>query len=96
VSVRTTGLVSISVDDEGRRRGTENKQAIAEGALEVSKDVLRGYEMGLSRVVHVEAHMLDRISNVGPREGEVLESPCQTAVGNRVTDRGPMSEETLA
>jgi hypothetical protein len=40
--------------------------------------------------------MLDRISNVGPREGEVLESPCQTAVGNRVTDRGPMSEETLA
>jgi hypothetical protein len=96
VSVRTTGLVSIRVDDEGRRRGAENKQAIVEGALEVSKDVIHGCEMGLSRVVRVEAHMLDRVSNVGTREGEVLESPCQAAVGNRVTDKGPMSEETLA
>jgi hypothetical protein len=39
--------------------------------------------------VHVEAHLLDRIGNVGSAEGEVLESPSQTAVGSRVMDGGP-------
>jgi hypothetical protein len=72
------------------------KQAVVEGALEVLKDALRGHEMGLMRVVHVEAHLLDRVGNVGPGEGEVLESPSQVAVGSRVADGGPMSEETLA
>jgi hypothetical protein len=67
---------------------------VVESALEVSKDTLRGCEMGLTRVVHVEAHLLDRVGNVGPGEGEVLESPNQAAIGSRVTDRGPMSEET--
>jgi hypothetical protein len=46
-SVGTTGPVSISVDDEVRRRGVAKKQAVVEGALEVPKDALRGYEMGL-------------------------------------------------
>jgi hypothetical protein len=72
------------------------KQAVVEGALEVLKDALRGHEMGLMRVVHVEAHLLDRVGNVGPGEGEALESPSQVAVGSRVADEGPMSEETLA
>jgi hypothetical protein len=45
--------------------------------------------MGLMRVVHVEAHLLDRIGNVGPGECEVLESPSQAVVGTRVTDGGP-------
>jgi hypothetical protein len=67
-----------------------------EGALEVLKDVLRGCEMGLMRVVYVEAHLLDHVSNVGPGESEVLESPSQVAVGSRVADGGSMSEETLA
>jgi hypothetical protein len=31
--------------------------------------------MGLTGVVHVEAHLLDHVGNVGPGEGEVLESP---------------------
>jgi hypothetical protein len=95
-SVGTTDPYNINVDDEVRRRGTANKQAEVEGALEVPKDVLRGHEMELTRVVHVEAHLLDRVGNVGPGEGEVLESPSQVAVGSRVTDGGPMSEETLA
>jgi hypothetical protein len=51
------------------------KQAEVEGALEVPKDVLRNREMGLTRVVHVEAHLLDRVGNDEPGEGEVLESP---------------------
>jgi hypothetical protein len=96
VSVGTTGPVSISVDDEVRRRGTTKKQTMVEGALEVPKDALRGREMGLTGVVHVEAHLLDRVGNVGPGEGEVLESPSQVAVGSRVMDGPPMSGETLA
>jgi hypothetical protein len=89
VSVGTTDPVSISVDDEVRCRGTVKKQAEVEGALEVPKDALCGREMGLTRVVHVEAHLLDRIGNVRSGEGKVLESPSQAAVGSRVTDGGP-------
>jgi hypothetical protein len=44
----------------------------------------------------VEAHLLDRVGNVEPDEGEVLEGPSQAAVGSQVADGGPMSEETLA
>jgi hypothetical protein len=63
--------------------------SVVEGALETPKDALRGREMGLTGVVHVEAHLLDRVGNVGPSEGEVLESPSQAAVGSRVADGGP-------
>jgi hypothetical protein len=82
VSVGRTGPVSITVDDEVRRRGTSKKQAVVEGALEVSKDALHGHEMGFTGVMHVEAQLLDRIANVGHAEGEVLESPSQAAVGS--------------
>jgi hypothetical protein len=43
----------------------------------------------------MEAHLLNRVGNVGPNEGKVLESPRQVAIGSRVTYGGPMSEETL-
>jgi hypothetical protein len=69
---------------------------VVEDALEVPKDALRGREMGLTGVLYVEAHLLDRVGNVGAGEGEVLEGPNQATVGSRVADRAPMSEETLA
>jgi hypothetical protein len=87
--VGTTGTFSISVDNEVWRRGTAKKQAVVKGALEVPNNVLRGREMWLTGVVHVEAHLLDRVGNLGPGEGEVLESPIQAAVGNQVADGGP-------
>jgi hypothetical protein len=65
------------------------KQVVVEGALEVPKDALHDREMGLMRVVHVEAHLLDCVGNVEPGEGEVLESPSQVVIGSRVTDGGP-------
>jgi hypothetical protein len=68
---------------------------MVEGALEVPKDALHGREMGLTRVVHVERHLLDHVGNVRPGEGEILECPNQAAVGSRVTDGPPMSEKTL-
>jgi hypothetical protein len=72
VSVRTTDPVSIRVDDEVRCRSAVKKQTVVDGALEVSKDALHGREIELTRVVHVEAHLLDRVANVGAGEGKVL------------------------
>jgi hypothetical protein len=59
---------------------------VVEGALEVVEDVLRSSEIGLMRVVHVKAHLLDRVGDVRPGEGEVPESPSQTTVGRQVVD----------
>jgi hypothetical protein len=68
---------------------------MVEGALEVPNDKLRGREMGLMGVVHVEAHLLDRVDNVGPGECEILESPSHAAVGSRVTNGGAHVREDL-
>jgi hypothetical protein len=48
---------------------------VVKGALEVPEDELRSYKMGLMGVVHLEAHLLDRVGDVRPSEGELLESP---------------------
>jgi hypothetical protein len=40
-------------------------------------------------VMHVEAHLLDRVGDVRPGEVEVLESSDQAVVGSRVADGGP-------
>jgi hypothetical protein len=85
MSVGTTHPIGVNVDDELRHRCTTKKQVVVKGALEVAEDPLR--EMVLLRVVHVEAHLLDRV-DVGPGDGEVLESPDQAAVGSRVADGG--------
>jgi hypothetical protein len=60
---------------------------VVEGAPKVPKDALRDREMGLT--VHVEAHLLDRVGNVGLGEGKVLESSSQPTLGSRVADGGP-------
>jgi hypothetical protein len=61
---------------------------VVEGALEVLEDGLHYREMRLTRVVHVEAHLLDHVGDVRPDEGEVLESPGQATVGSRIADKG--------
>jgi hypothetical protein len=84
--VGTNHLVSVSVDNKLGRRGATKKQVVVEGALEVAKDVLRSSAMGLMRVVHVKAHLLDRTGDVRSGEGVVPESPSQTAIGRQVAD----------
>jgi hypothetical protein len=96
VSVETTDSVSISVNGEVRRRDAAKKHAVIEGALEILEDAFHVREMWLMGVVHVETHLLDHVGNVGPGEGEVLESPSQAAVGSQVANGAPMLEETLA
>jgi hypothetical protein len=43
------------------------KQVIVEGALEVVKYTLRGREMGLTGIMHVEAHLLDCVCESASR-----------------------------
>jgi hypothetical protein len=44
--------------------------------------------MGLPRRVHMQAHVLDNVVDVGSGEGEVLEHTGQASVGCRIGDRG--------
>jgi hypothetical protein len=46
--------------------------------------------MGLPQGVHMQAHLLDDVGDVGPGEGHVLEGSGQAPVGRRVGDRGPV------
>jgi hypothetical protein len=46
--------------------------------------------MGLSWGVHVKAHLLDDIGNVGLGEGQILESAREAPVGCRVDDQWPV------
>jgi hypothetical protein len=87
VSVGTTCPVNVSVDNELERRDAAKKQAVVKGVLEVVEDLLRSREMGLPRVMHVEAHLLYHV-DIGSSEGEVLEGPDQATVGGQVADGG--------
>jgi hypothetical protein len=44
----------------------------------------------------MQAHLMDGVCDVGPREGEVLERAGQAPVGRRVGDGGPSSSESFA
>jgi hypothetical protein len=68
---------------------------MVEGTQELAEDVLRGREMGLTGVVHVEAQLLDCVWNVRLGKGEVLESFGQATVGSRVADGGAHVEGDL-
>jgi hypothetical protein len=58
--------------------------------VEVAQNPLERGEMGLPRSVHMQAHLLDGVSDVGPGEGEVLERAGQAPVRRRVGDRRPV------
>jgi hypothetical protein len=56
--------------------------------VEVAQDPLGSGEMGLPRGMHMQAHLLDGVGDVGPGEGEVLERGGQASVRCLVSDRG--------
>jgi hypothetical protein len=85
--VGTAGPVNVSVvDHELRRQGWSEQEAVVEGAAEVAQDPLESGEVGLPRGVHVQAHLLDGVGDVGPGEGEILERASQTPIRCRVSD----------
>jgi hypothetical protein len=63
--------VGVGVDGEvGGRRSS--KEAEVGGAPEVPQDPLHSGEMWLQRDVHMEAHLLDDVGDVGAGEDEEL------------------------
>jgi hypothetical protein len=54
--------------------------------VEVAKNLIHNGEVWLPLGVHVKAHLLDCVRDVGPGEGEVLESPGGAPIGYRVAD----------
>jgi hypothetical protein len=82
--------VSVGVDHKFRRRGWSEEKAIVEGAPKVPQNPLDGGEVGLLWCVHMKAHLLNGVGDVGPGEGEILERACQALVRHRVGDREPV------
>jgi hypothetical protein len=68
------------------------KEPEVDGATLVPQDALHRGEVWLPRVVHVEAHLLDGVGDVGPGEYEVLHGPSKALVADRIGDRGPTAE----
>jgi hypothetical protein len=58
--------------------------------VEVAQDPLESSEMGLPWSVHMEAHLLDGVGDVGAGEGEVVEHVYQALVRCRISDQGPV------
>jgi hypothetical protein len=57
--------ISVGVDHKLRCRGRSEYKVIVEGAAEVAQDPLESDKMGLPRGVHVQAHLLDGVGDVG-------------------------------
>jgi hypothetical protein len=96
VCVGAAGPDCVGVDHELRRRGWSEEQTEVVGAAEVAQDPLESGEMGLPWGVHVEAHLLDGVGDVGSGEGEILKRAGQDPIRRRVGDRGPSSSESFA
>jgi hypothetical protein len=56
--------------------------------MNVAKNPLENYEVGLPRVVNVKAHLLNNVGDVRPGEREVLEGASEPPVGRHVADWG--------
>jgi hypothetical protein len=46
--------------------------------------------VGLPQGVHVEAHLLDSVGDVGPGKSQVLKGAVEDPIGHRVGDSGPI------
>jgi hypothetical protein len=80
--------VGIGVDAKFRGGGPAKKEPEVKSAPQVPQNPLQRGEMRLSRVVHVKAHLLDGVGDVGPGEEEVLKGPGKTPVAGWIGNRG--------
>jgi hypothetical protein len=72
------------------------EQVVAHSASEVAEEALEGSEVRLPRIMHMKAQLLNRISDVRPSEGEVLESTSKTPVRGGIRHRVPLGLRQLA
>jgi hypothetical protein len=55
------------------------EEIVGRRPLEVAQDALHDCQMGLLWIVHMQTDLLNDIGDVGPCEGQVLESPCNAS-----------------
>jgi hypothetical protein len=65
-----------------------SRRPLVEGSTEVAQDPLESGKVGLPWGVHVQAHLLDDVGDVGSGEGHVLEGVSQALVGRHIDDWG--------
>jgi hypothetical protein len=65
------------------------EEIVGRRPLEVAQDALHGCQMGLPWIVHMQTDLLNDISDVGPCEGQVLESPCNAPKLGSIQKRRP-------
>jgi len=64
-----------------------------QSALKVAENALHSAKMRLSRVMHIEADLLNSISNVRTGEGEILKCSSNAAIVSRVSDGNTISRK---
>jgi hypothetical protein len=72
-NVRAANPVGVGVDDQVGAGRAAQQQAEVRRLTKIAQDALHGRQVGLPRVVHVQADLLHDISDVGPCERQVLE-----------------------
>jgi hypothetical protein len=91
MSVRTASPVGVGVDDQVRAGRAVQQQAEVRRPTKIAQDALHDRQVGLPRVVHVQADLLHGISNVGPCERQVLEGSDNAPELRGVRNRRPES-----
>ena len=62
-------------------------------ALNVAQDTLQGSKVRLTRIMHVQANLLNGISDIRPGEGEVLQSTGETPEVGGILNRWTISRQ---
>jgi hypothetical protein len=88
-SVRAAIPVGVGVDDQVGVGRAAQQQAEVGCPTKIAQDVLHGRQVGLPRVMHVQADLLHGISDVGPCERQVLEGSGNTLKLRGVHNRRP-------
>jgi hypothetical protein len=68
MSVRAASPVGVGVDDQVGAGRAVQQQAEVRRPTKIAQDALHGRQVGLPRVVHMQADLLHGISDVGPCE----------------------------
>jgi hypothetical protein len=88
-SVWAASPVGVGVDDQVGAGRAAQQQAKVRRRTKIAQDALHGRQVGLPRVVHVQADLLHDISDVGPCERQVLEGSSNALKLRGVRNRRP-------
>jgi hypothetical protein len=86
-SIGAPGPISITVDHKLICGLSMKKNTKIQSALKIAENTLQGNHVRLSRIMHMEADLLNCIRNIRASECQVLQSTGQAATICRAADR---------